>query len=207
MNSSAGASLADALSRLAQTRGDEDAWRILYDTMWPYVLAILYRELKGVGDLAEDASQDVFLRLLRYTEFDELSDPAAFKRYLRTVCVNVARDYLKQIMRVRFGDLDDDRLLQLEQAPVAQPSPEREVDARERLDALTEGLDEAQRRLLHLVSEGYTLDEIARLIGLSYTNVGVRLHRLRRELAKDPRFSDLTVASRRHVKKGPEPRS
>lgn len=199
--------LTNALACLARRRTDEDAWRIVYNKMWPLVMATMYRHLRGARDLAEDASQDVFLRLLRYIDFGDVRDPATFKRYVRAVCLNVALDYLKRLGARMSVSLDDNLATKPELEGKVPRSPEEQVDATIRLEALMSGLGDFQQRLLRLVSDGYSLGEIAAATGLSYSNVAVRLHRLRRELAKDPRFSDLAAVHLKRVKKGPDGRS
>src|SRR5215467_4150923 len=82
------------LVRLARQRRDQEAWGELYVRMWPFVLAQNYRCLGGRRDLAEDAAQDVFFRLIRYCAFEHLEDPVDFYAYLTVVCINVSKTYL-----------------------------------------------------------------------------------------------------------------
>src|ERR1700730_18556962 len=73
------------LRRLAIKREDRDAWAILYDLMWSRVLAITFRALRGVPDRAEDAGQEVFIRLFRYCDFSKVQNPEDFLPYLHTI--------------------------------------------------------------------------------------------------------------------------
>jgi DNA-directed RNA polymerase specialized sigma24 family protein len=74
-------SLKAAIERLASSSADEDAWRFLYREMRPFVLAILYRRLKDRAT-AEDAAQEVFLRVLRARPFEKVHDESAFRAYV-----------------------------------------------------------------------------------------------------------------------------
>src|SRR5438105_1398660 len=89
-----------SIETLAHSRDDERAWGMLFNNLWPLVFATSYRILRGNRDLAEDASQDVFLRILRYARFEDFIDnPEAFKSYVRTICKNVCISYLARLLR------------------------------------------------------------------------------------------------------------
>jgi len=49
---------------------------------------------------------------------------------------------------------------------------------------LTKTLTEDENRLLDLLLDGFTTEEIAQRLGISYDSSGVRLHRLRGKIRK-----------------------
>jgi RNA polymerase sigma-70 factor, ECF subfamily len=167
------------LSRLAQVPDDPKAWEALFRRYWPYVFAINYRLLRGNRDLAEDASQDVFLRIARYRPFADLRDPAAFKAYLRIVARNVCRDYLRWSRREESGEqrLEDQSDLF---GADGNATAVQEVD--EILKDLTRDLSDVEQRLVRMLIDGYGLGDIAQSLGLTYSAAGVRVHRLRNKL-------------------------
>src|SRR5262249_47942887 len=152
--------------------------------MWPFVLAVLYRQLRGARDLAEDAAQEVFLRLVRYAPFENLQDASAFRAYLATVCRNVARTYLRQALghgiAGKFGESPESGLPE----PAEKSTPEAEVDLNDMLAHVLTRVDPPDRSLAELLLKGFTLPEIVQKTGMGYNLIAVRLHRLRKKLRK-----------------------
>jgi RNA polymerase sigma-70 factor (ECF subfamily) len=175
--------LEQILERLAISTEDQQAWEDLYRKIWPWVLAILYRILRGQRELAEDASQEVFIRLLRYARFEELRVPAAFKNYVYVICQNVGKDYLRGLFSLQEYPLaaDDEQASGLV-ARSAQPDTAALLSIR--MHEILQSLNEEERRMMKMILEGRPLDEVAKSMGLSYTNAAVRLHRIRKRLSR-----------------------
>jgi RNA polymerase sigma factor (sigma-70 family) len=174
-------SLSDILSRLAKSRADMDAWQLLYLQMWPLVVSWNYRLLGGSRQVAEDASQEVFLRLLKYSTFDKLQQPNAFLSYLRTVCRNVSRDCLNDLRRRREAGLEQ-QSIQLWRSSGLPRAEDAEIT--ESYGRVLAELNHEDRELIELAVLGYTLHEIAEATGLKYNNAAVRIHRIRKRIRK-----------------------
>lgn len=173
--------LEEVLTRLARSRTDEESWRSLFTVLWPFVFAANYRSLQGEISLAEDASQEVFIRIVRYARFDEFNSSDAFLAYVRVLCRNVVRTTIKKIAKspiLRGGSED------ISEAPDTMPTPEHAAASSQVLRQILAGVDPRDRELLTFVARGLSLDEIAARMGDSYTSIGVRLHRLRRALLR-----------------------
>ncbi len=129
----------------------------------------LYRTALAIlGDPqeAEDAVQDAFLRLLERAP-EDLESPAA---WLTRVLVNGCKSRLRLAWR-RVGPLPD---------TLPAPGPEE----REELEELF-SLPPADRAVIHLhYYEGWSTDEIARLLGRRPGTVRSRLSRAREKLRK-----------------------
>jgi RNA polymerase sigma factor (sigma-70 family) len=167
------AQLESILDQLKNFRNDEKAWADLYTGLWPWVFANIYRYLRGTSRLAEDASQDVFVRLLRYCEFHKVQDPVAFRAYLRIVCKNVARDYYtKDIKRSEIQLRKEGRNI--------ISSEEEEI--RIKIDNVLANLDDMEKRLIQLTMDGYTMQEIIEETDWSYSNTAIRLYRLKKKV-------------------------
>lgn len=167
--------LQKALNSLSVNRTDEDAWRVLYEQTRSPAVDAAKRVLRDQDELADDVAQEAYLRIFRYCKFADLQEVDAFLRYLRAVCRNAALDMLKSVgQSSEQGELADSR--------VSEETPEDVVIAQEILDEFMNQLDQSDRQMLHLSMEGYDLAEIADRLGLSYSNVGVRLHRSRERL-------------------------
>ncbi|MBI4480962.1 MAG: sigma-70 family RNA polymerase sigma factor [Acidobacteria bacterium] len=167
--------IAESLQRLASSRADQQAWELLYKHLWPFVVSLAYRALRGQRDLAEDASQEVFYRLLRYCQFEKLQDPNAFRAYLATICRNVVRDYIAHLL----GKEGLDPKTPIKEANSPGNAAEQNAQASELLDNLYQNIDNKSLDLLKLLMHGYSIAEISEQLGISYSNAAVRIHRLR----------------------------
>jgi RNA polymerase sigma factor (sigma-70 family) len=167
------------LNRLANSRDDEAAWELLYRKLWPLVMAVIYRILGGRRDLAADASQEVFLRLLRYCKFDQFRDPDAFKAYVYVMCRNVAVDFLSQLARTS-EIVTPEPYAESPGSGVETINPELIEVLRQQLREVLSELNEPDRRIVQLLIDGFSITEIAAQTGMSYSTVATRLHRMRR---------------------------
>ena len=146
------------------------------------VFATAYRIL-GNADDAEDALQDVFLRLLssRGTEWkpDSVRDWGA---YLRVAATRAAVDLLRRQSKWNRGrrplsdQIEDDRVEPADSRIALQAKAERLRQALARLPKR-----DAQVFALRYV-EDFTYEQIAAEMGLNANQVGVILHRARRRL-------------------------
>ena len=174
--------LAGVLERLKESPTNEDAWRSLYRQLRPFVIAVIYRRLTGGERKAvEDATQEVFIRLFRARPFDQIPDWDSLRAYVWKIADNVARTHLQRL-RVEKGverDLVEWRVLE----PSAEAlDSESSLQAREFFDLAESVLSPKDRDLFRLMLEGSTLGQAAEQLGLSYSNAGIRMHRIRRKL-------------------------
>ena len=142
----------------------------------PLVFRAAYRVL-GDSTLAEDAQQEVFMRLLQTPRHGVEAWPA----YLTAAATRTAIDMLRR-QRRWWGVLPLWKVL----APTAAPSAEcmgiRDQEAAQ-LRAAIAGLPKQQARCFAMrYLEGLEIADIALALGLSENNVGVILHRARRRL-------------------------
>lgn len=185
--------LGEAVARLARSRRDEDAWQTLYELLWPFAMALNYRVLGGLQDLAEDASQDALIRLARYCPFERLTNVEAFRAYVRTVCRNVSFTYLRRLKDRHETDLDEVPREQAVATGATHEADERML-LRELFGSALDDLDSEDARLLALLASGLSPHEIARIAGISRENTYVRIHRLRRRLGKMLRMNELGLS-------------
>lgn len=74
---------------------DEDAWRALHESEFPF----LFRFAVGMGadpDLAEDCASEAFIRLLRALPRLRVDPPSAIRAWLIVTCRNYLRDQLRK---------------------------------------------------------------------------------------------------------------
>lgn len=150
------------------------------------VFSAAYR-ITGSAQDAEDVLQTVFLRLLkRQSDLDLEPSPGA---YLHRAAVNAALDLMRSRSRTKSVPLDDfgDPL----PLPSPDPHPERLQQDRELRRGLRQAIQgltakNAEIFVLRFI-EGVSNIEIAEILGMTQTAVGVALHRARHQVAKEIR--------------------
>lgn len=172
--------LQEALFRLHADRTDASAWEAMYEIMWPLLLPVAFREVKGDSHLAQDAVQDAFLRMARYTTFTELGSAKSLRGYLTVVVRNAARDAMSARRRAREQPLEIEDLAKL----AACPSQHDAADLQAHLEHAIAGLAQSDQRVLMLAHNGMTVTAIAEALGLKYSAAALRLHRARQRLRK-----------------------
>lgn len=142
----------------------------LYRQFGPMVLRRC-RQLLREEDWAQDAMQDVFVQVLRRDSLVVEHPSSLLYRIATNICLNHLRDR----KRLR-EDRDDDLLLRIADAE----DHGNAVEARSVLDRLFGREKESTRTIavLHLL-DGFTLEEVAKLVGMSVSGVRKRLRILR----------------------------
>jgi RNA polymerase sigma-70 factor (ECF subfamily) len=149
----------------------------------------------------EDVAQQVFVKAyLSLTRFDQR---AAFSTWLYKITVNECWDFLRK-KKVRplvyEADLSEEQARQFNSsvefsAQGGLDAAER-LDLRQRVERLLESLDERDRTMLILKEvEGFSVEEIGKILELNANTVKVRLFRARRKM----------VALHRKRSKGQQP--
>ena len=149
--------------------GNAELFHQVYAQYGPALYRFCLLQLKNAAD-AEDALQEVFLkRLYRAPAFDS---PEHEKRWLYRVALNQCRDELRRKRRTEVP-LEEAALLAM-----------LEVDRE--LVAQVAALPEKLRTVIHLhYYEGYTVEELAALLGVSVGAVKMRLLRGREALRRE----------------------
>ncbi len=139
------------------------------------------QQLLRNDDAAMDATQDVFVRLVRRREeLDDRALSSLLYRMATGICLNRIRD-----QRGRNTWSDDDLVRRVATArDFAGP-----LFARRLLDNLFENESESTRviAIMHLL-DGYTLEEVGDEFGLTASGVRSRLRTLRKHLAELEEF-------------------
>lgn len=143
-------------------------------------LARLARSAESDADRARDLEQDIHLALWRsLAGFD---GRCALGTWVYRVAHNVAASHIARDRRaarlIGLDEVDD---------PIAPDDPAAEAEASQilaRLHALIARLKPADRSVILLYLEGMDGAGIAEVTGLSATNVGVKIHRIKALLAR-----------------------
>jgi RNA polymerase sigma-70 factor, ECF subfamily len=156
--------------------GDRTACEAIVDQFGPMVFRLISRFFRTREDV-EDLAQDVFLKV--FARIDQVKPDENFPGWLARVTVNTCYDELRKARRRKvametYGP-------EVASEPVTPP-PEPDSFGRARM--ALQRLDPKLRIPLLLKEvEELSIEEIARTMGLTETNVKVRLFRARKKLA------------------------
>ena len=134
----------------------------------------LYRRcvrILGNAEMAQDAAQEVFVRVLEHV--GSLHDDRAYLPWLYRVSTNYCLDRLRQRIR-------DSAMAAGLPPESTTPGPECGLAMRQWFDMFLEGIDEQSQQIaIYSFVDGMTQEEIATVMGLSRRTVGKKITRLR----------------------------
>jgi len=173
----------EPLVAIARARkGDADAWGVLYQEYAAAIFRFCRRALPTRED-AEDATMDIFAKLMRDNRLLQYDQSRSFTAWLYKVAANHCWDVLRRRKTRQDKETDD-----LENVPLEHPDPNQldklieertSEEVRRALDKL------GARARMALVMRYYSdmsYDEIANALGVRRAFVGVVLLRARHEL-------------------------
>ena len=162
-------------------QGQQTAYAALVDKYQPYVFTLVMRFVNN-REVAEELSQDVFVKAYRYLA--DFKGNSKFSTWLYTIVNTTCLSHLRKkkdgtvlleeekmvaISDNSFGDRPSDRLEQRTQ--------------KQMLESAMKHLPEADAQLITLFYQGeQSIDEIGVIMGLTSTNVKVKLFRARQKL-------------------------
>jgi RNA polymerase sigma-70 factor, ECF subfamily len=164
--------------------GDQAAWEAIVRLYWRKVFNVAYKFV-GRHDMAEDLTQDVFLKL--YKSLDTFDRRANFQTWLISVSRNLCIDHYRSVRKERETinrDVDASELMPVSTDLAADTRIERHdrvVLLRQALDKLAPTLRTAV--MLRDIQE-LTYQEIADQLHLPEGTVKSRINRGRTELAR-----------------------
>ena len=170
-------------------RGDEEAFRVLFDTHKDRVYSIALR-YAGDSAAAMDIAQDTFLKLL--SNIQQFRGESSFESWLYRMVVNTCLDYHRK--RRRFLPLLEDGLEEaLDMFRARRESALHDLlreEQEERVQEVVAQLPEEQRIVVVLrYTDGLSYEEIADLLGCRRGTVASRLNRAHKALER--RLSNL----------------
>lgn len=164
--------------------GDEGAFEEIYYTYKDDVYTACMRML-GSAQEAEDAAQDVFIRLLRVLPMYDHTR-ASFRTWVLTITTNYCYDQLRKRRGIAVSIDDEDEPVALTLSS-DDPTPEQVslgIEFRDSIQAMLDRLSPDDRQMIVLrywFDQGY--EEIADGMQLTVSAVKSRLFRARQKLA------------------------
>jgi RNA polymerase sigma-70 factor (ECF subfamily) len=164
--------------------GDQAAWETIVRLYWRKVFNVAYKFV-GRHDLAEDLTQDVFLKL--YKSLDTFDRRANFQTWLISVSRNLCIDHYRSVRKEREminRDVDASDL-----SPVSHDTAaDTRIEQRDRVTLLRQALDKLAPTLRTAVMlrdiQELSYQEIADRLRLPEGTVKSRINRGRTELAR-----------------------
>ena len=164
--------------------GDQDAWEAIVRLYWRKVFNVAYKFV-GRHDLAEDLTQDVFLKL--YKSLDTFDRRANFQTWLISVSRNLCIDHYRSVRKERetiSRDVDSSEV----NAVSHDVAADTKLEHRDRVVLLRHALDKLPPTLRTAVMlrdiQELTYQEIADQLRLPEGTVKSRINRGRTELAR-----------------------
>ncbi len=156
--------------------GDRSAHEAIVNQFAPMVFRLVSRFFRAREDV-EDLAQDIFLKL--FARIEQVRPDENFPGWLARVAVNTGYDELRKNRRrkVALETYGPELAAEKTVAPAEPDSMGRARLALERLDP------KLRIPLVLKEVEEMSVEEIARTMGLTQTNVKVRLFRARKKLA------------------------
>jgi len=175
------------LVRRAQ-HGEKEAFELLVARHQGRVFAVAGGILRNREDV-EDIAQQVFLKA--YFSLKRFDQRSAFSTWLYKITVNECWDLLR---KKKVRPLVFESELSEEQAHAYQSTEEKgeyapdvseQLENKQQLDHWLDCLEERDRTMLVLKEvQGFTVEEIAAIMGINGNTVKVRLFRARQKIAK-----------------------
>jgi RNA polymerase sigma-70 factor, ECF subfamily len=165
-------------------RGDDDAFRVLFETHKDRVYSIALR-YSGNSTAAMDIAQDTFVKLL--SNIGQFRGDSSFESWLYRLVVNTCLDHHRK--RRRFLPLLEDGLeeaLDIFRAPRESALHEMlREEQTERVQQVVAQLPEEQRIVVVLrYTDGLSYEQIADLLGCRRGTVASRLNRAHKALER-----------------------
>jgi RNA polymerase sigma factor (sigma-70 family) len=157
--------------------GDRTAYETIVNQFAPMVFRLISRFFRTREDV-EDLAQDVFLKL--FARVDQIRPDENFPGWLARVAVNTCYDELRRRRRRKVAIETYGPLIVTETAGVL-PEPDKLGKIRVALETLD---PKFKVPLILKEVEEMSVEEISRTMGITQTNVKVRLFRARKKLAE-----------------------
>ena len=171
------------LVRLSK-EGDEDAFAVLVKKYKIKVFNLAF-SLTRDQDIADDLAQEAFIKA--YYALPRFQLKSGFGTWLYRITINHVRDYLRKKSRMRQIPIDSIKESAVLQEDEEMKKEEKftEEQRRKLLHQTLQALPEKHQAILSLRDiQGFSYEEISRILKISHGTVDSRLHRARKLLRK-----------------------
>ncbi|KYC47160.1 MAG: RNA polymerase sigma factor RpoE [Candidatus Methanofastidiosum methylothiophilum] len=155
----------------------------LYEVFQPKILDFLQKKVSN-KETAEDLTSEVFEKVLKTIE-DFQWQGISVGAWIFRIARNHLIDYYRKMNKYKNDKSFEDIVNLVESTlPNAEMEVERDEEDIQLFNALKELPEDDQYLIYYKFFEEMGNSRIAQITGLSETNIGTRLHRIRKKLAK-----------------------
>lgn len=154
-----------------QLRFDE-----IFEQHYPKVLRLCRGYFNGDTDFANDAAQEVFMKV--WEHFDSFRGDSAVSTWIYRISVNTCLVLLRKKKSKKEVPTDEIP------AGAADSEPDEKEEKLIKMYSCIQKLEEINRMIILMVLENIGYDEIAKVIGTTEENVRVRIHRIKKSLTQ-----------------------
>ncbi|MCI0455936.1 MAG: sigma-70 family RNA polymerase sigma factor [Gemmataceae bacterium] len=173
---------------LEQVRqGSEEAVRQLLEHYGKHILTVIRQKLdddmRSVFD-STDFLQDVWASFFRGDRELTFHNPTALIRFLVRMARNKVTDQMRRLKSGQRHNIDREQSLDgsakfiADELTAAEPGPGEQAVAREEWEQLLAGCPDYQRRILEMLVQGHTHEEIGHTLGLHEKTVRRLIERI-----------------------------
>jgi RNA polymerase sigma-70 factor (ECF subfamily) len=169
-------------------QGDAEAFEILVKKHQGRVFAVAGGILRNREDV-EDIAQQVFVKA--YFSLKKFDQRAAFSTWIYKITVNECWDLLRKkkvrplVYESELSEEQSEMYLATEQKTDREPDVSDRLEVRQQLQRWLDFLEDRDRTMLTLKEvQGFTVEEIAEILGINGNTVKVRLFRARQRIAE-----------------------
>jgi RNA polymerase sigma factor (sigma-70 family) len=155
----------------------KDLFSQLFGQYQAMVFQLALGFVKGDRDQADDLSQEVFIQV--WNHLDGFRKQSSYKTWIYRITVNCCLGYLKKTKRESF--------IQKSSENPIDHSDEATENTQNTLDKLYWAmgqLDELDRLIVTMLLEELPYEEISEVLGVSPSNLRVKIHRVKKKLKK-----------------------
>jgi len=165
--------------------GDRDAFRLLVERYQGRVFSIAHTLIRSRADV-EDIAQQVFTKVFfRIRDFDFR---AALITWIYKITINECYNHLRKQRSRRLlcvSEMTEAEAHHMENTRSTDPSPQRKAELGQMVTLLLSKVSEEERLLLLMKEvEGYSIEDLSRMLACNENTVKVKLFRARRRLAQ-----------------------
>ena len=151
----------------------------LFETIYlqhhPMVLQMCLGFVKGDHAAASDLSQEIFISV--WNHLNKFREAASYKTWIYRITVNTCLLHVKKEKR------QDKMRSNVTENMATQTVDEKPIDQTKILYNAIGQLEEIDRLIIMMVLEKQNHQSIAKVMGISATNVRVKIHRIKKRLA------------------------
>jgi RNA polymerase sigma factor (sigma-70 family) len=160
--------------RLQRDSTDREALAAWYQEVYPSIFVYAFRITHGNRSLAEDLCHEVLFTFLSEGHIKKIVEPKSAVFYIRSMISRAFRDGLRKERRRATNR----PTLEIS----GSDSPEISVAANDVYEQLVNQISAEDYEILGMMFSGESLSHIAAELGISYSNAGVRVHRIRQQI-------------------------